>query len=65
MYCIIQSISVLSKTSINECSDLTNIRLRKFSISACSDFPVVINVTQEALASLGIEIIVDFSKLSG
>ena len=35
MCCIIQSISVLSKPSMNDCSDLTNIRLRKFSISAC------------------------------
>ena len=35
MYCIIQSISVLSKLSKNNCSDLTNIRLRKFSISSC------------------------------
>ena len=28
MYCIIQSISVLSKPSMNDCSDLTNITLR-------------------------------------
>ena len=35
MCCIIQSISVSSKHLINDCSDLTNIRLRKFSISAC------------------------------
>ena len=37
MDCIIQSISVLSKRSItiNDCSDLTNIGSRKFSISAC------------------------------
>ena len=30
-----QSMSVLSKPSMNDCSDLPNIRLRKFSISAC------------------------------
>ena len=35
MYWIIQSMSVLSKPSMYDCSDLTNIRLRKFSISAC------------------------------
>ena len=33
--CIIQSISVLSKPSMNDCFDLTNIRFRTFSISAC------------------------------
>ena len=31
----VQSVSVLSNPSLNDCSDLTNIRLRKFSISAC------------------------------
>ena len=30
-----QSMSVSSKTLMNDCSDLTNIRLHKFSISAC------------------------------
>ena len=33
MCCFIQSVSVLLKPSINDCSDLTKIRLRKFSIS--------------------------------
>ena len=37
MYCIIQSFSVSLKPSMNDYSDLTNITLRKFSISAyCS-----------------------------
>ena len=42
MYCIIQLISVLSMPSMNDCSDLTNIRLRKFSISACCSTVILI-----------------------
>ena len=37
-----QSMSVPSKPSMNDCSDLTNIRLPKFSISACCSTVIII-----------------------
>ena len=45
MYWIMQSMSVLSKPSMNDCSDLTNIRLRKFSISACCSTVILLYKT--------------------
>ena len=40
-----QSMSASSKPSMNDCSDLTNIRFRKFLISACCSTVILLSGT--------------------